>query len=177
MDVENNTGRSWFMAGLQSWKTSRRLNTKFPIKTVYFLGVTGLTTSSYIMHDNHSVSKSSFTSHFNVMKMISLQESAKPTCTCNKCNIIITLWQIPVNRTGFGLNQEHAYKHVALILILHPCTQHEIIILSMKKSKDFQNSFLLTSQCYHGVFCQHSGKTIWLYLKEKMNKEQSHTNT
>jgi len=73
-------------------KNNVQINTKFPIKTVYFLGVRGLTASSYIMYDNHRVSKSSFTSHFNVLKIISLQESTKTTCTCNKWfNIIITL--------------------------------------------------------------------------------------
>jgi len=30
---------------------SRKSNTKFPFKTVYFLGVRGLTTSSYIEYD------------------------------------------------------------------------------------------------------------------------------
>jgi len=32
--------------------TSRKSNTKFPINTVYFMGVWGLTTSSYAVYEN-----------------------------------------------------------------------------------------------------------------------------
>jgi hypothetical protein len=50
------TGRSCFMPGLCSWKTLcksklSKLSTKFPFKTVYFLGgVSRLTTSSYTVY-------------------------------------------------------------------------------------------------------------------------------
>jgi hypothetical protein len=37
--------------GLHSWKTSHKSNTKFSFKTVYFLGVSGLRTSSSIMYN------------------------------------------------------------------------------------------------------------------------------
>lgn len=58
----------------------------------YFLGVRGMKTSSYTVYDSHSVSRSSFPSHFNVLKNVPIQEPAKPTCTCSKCfNKIITL--------------------------------------------------------------------------------------
>jgi hypothetical protein len=40
------------MPGLHSRKTLCQSNTKFPFKTVYFLGVRGLTTSSYIVYNN-----------------------------------------------------------------------------------------------------------------------------
>jgi hypothetical protein len=50
------TGRSHFMPGLCSWKTSckfklRKSNRKFTFKTVYFLGVRELTTLSCIVYD------------------------------------------------------------------------------------------------------------------------------
>jgi hypothetical protein len=45
-DTVWNTGRSHFTPGLQSWKMSCKSNTKFPFKTVYFLRIRGLTTSS-----------------------------------------------------------------------------------------------------------------------------------
>jgi hypothetical protein len=53
---EMNIGSSRFTPGLRSWKTSRKSkshksNKKFPFKTMYFLGVWGLTTSSYIVQD------------------------------------------------------------------------------------------------------------------------------
>ena len=44
------TGRSHFMTGLCSRETSCQSNTKFPFKTVYFLGLRGLT-SSYMVYD------------------------------------------------------------------------------------------------------------------------------
>ena len=75
------TGRSCFTPELLSWKTSCRLNTIFLFKTVYFLGVRGFTTSSYIVYESQSVSRSSFSSHFNILKNISLCEPAKSTCT------------------------------------------------------------------------------------------------
>jgi hypothetical protein len=40
-----------FYARSRSWKTSHKSNTKFPLKTMYFLGVRALTTSSYIVYD------------------------------------------------------------------------------------------------------------------------------
>jgi len=43
--------QSRFMPGLCSWKMSHKLNTKFTFKTLYFLGVKGLTTTSYIVYD------------------------------------------------------------------------------------------------------------------------------
>jgi hypothetical protein len=43
--------QSRFMPGLRSWKMSHKLNTKFTLKTVYFLGVRRLTTTSYIVYD------------------------------------------------------------------------------------------------------------------------------
>ena len=46
-----NVGRSCFTAGLPLWRTSHKLNTEFLFKTVHFLGVRGLTASSYILHD------------------------------------------------------------------------------------------------------------------------------
>jgi hypothetical protein len=92
---------------------------------VYFLGDQGLKTSSYIVYDGHCVSRSSFPSHFNALKIISLCEPAEPTCTCTKLfKFIITFWQILIHRTSLGLNQKHTYRHVALLLILYPGTQH-----------------------------------------------------
>jgi len=75
------TGSSCFTPELLSWKTSCRLNTLFLFKTVYFLQVRGFTTSSYIVYESQSVSKCSFSSHFNIIRNISLCEPAKPTCT------------------------------------------------------------------------------------------------
>jgi hypothetical protein len=52
----------------------------------------GLTTSFYTVND----SRSSFPSHFNVMKIVPLHEPAKPTCNCTKSfNRIITLLTDP----------------------------------------------------------------------------------
>ena len=45
------TGRSRFTPGLSSWKASRKSNKKFPFKTVYFLKVRRLSTSSCIVYD------------------------------------------------------------------------------------------------------------------------------
>jgi len=50
------TGRSHFTPRLHSWKTLHKLklcrsNMKFSFKTVYFLGVRGLTTSLYIVYN------------------------------------------------------------------------------------------------------------------------------
>ena len=45
------TDRSCFMAGMYTWKTLCKLNTKFPFKRMHFLGVRGLSTSSYIAYD------------------------------------------------------------------------------------------------------------------------------
>jgi hypothetical protein len=42
---QKNTGRSHFTPGLHSWKTSHKLNTKFPFKTVSLLGINKLTSS------------------------------------------------------------------------------------------------------------------------------------
>jgi len=54
-----NTGRSCFMPGLHSWKMlcklkSRKINMKFPFKTVYFLEVRELTSSSFIVYDSNT---------------------------------------------------------------------------------------------------------------------------
>jgi hypothetical protein len=38
--------------GVRSWKTSRESNMRFPLKTMYLLGVRGVITSSYIVYDN-----------------------------------------------------------------------------------------------------------------------------
>ena len=51
----SHTGGFHFMSGLHSWKTSPNMiswksKTKFPFKTIYFLGVRGLT-SSYLAYD------------------------------------------------------------------------------------------------------------------------------
>ena len=46
-----NIGRSCCTAELLFWRTSHTLNTKFPFSTVCFLGVSGLTVSSYILCD------------------------------------------------------------------------------------------------------------------------------
>jgi hypothetical protein len=46
-----NIGRSCFRVGLHFWRTSQKLNTKFPFWTVHFSGVRGLTASSYILFD------------------------------------------------------------------------------------------------------------------------------
>ena len=56
IDIKRYTGRSRFTPGIHSWKTPQKskpwkLNAEFPFKTVYFLGVRGLTTSSYIVYD------------------------------------------------------------------------------------------------------------------------------
>ena len=40
-----------FYARVMFWKMSHKSKTKFPFKTVYFLGVRGLTTSSNIVND------------------------------------------------------------------------------------------------------------------------------
>jgi hypothetical protein len=45
------TGSSCFMPGLCSWKMLCKSNTKFPFKTMYFLGVRGLITLAYTVHD------------------------------------------------------------------------------------------------------------------------------
>ena len=45
---DHSTGMSHFMAGIHSWKTLCKSNTEFPFTTVYFLGVRGLKTSSYM---------------------------------------------------------------------------------------------------------------------------------
>jgi len=39
------------MPGLHSLNTSCKSNTKFPFKTVYFLAVRGVKTSSFIVYD------------------------------------------------------------------------------------------------------------------------------
>ena len=39
-----------FMPGLHSLKISRKSNTKFAFKTMYFLGTRGLITSSYVVY-------------------------------------------------------------------------------------------------------------------------------
>jgi hypothetical protein len=44
------TGRSLFMSGLCYWKTSCKLNTKYQFKVVYFVGVRGVTSSSYAVY-------------------------------------------------------------------------------------------------------------------------------
>jgi hypothetical protein len=51
MGEYRSTGRSHFMPGIRSWKVSHKSNTEFPFKTMYFLGVKGMTTSSYIVYD------------------------------------------------------------------------------------------------------------------------------
>jgi hypothetical protein len=56
IDTKRYTGRSRFTPGICSRKMSQKsklwkLNTEFPFKTVYFLGVGGLTASSYIAYD------------------------------------------------------------------------------------------------------------------------------
>jgi len=43
------------MPRLRSYRTSRKLNTKFPFSTVYFLGVWGLSASSYIVYTFYRV--------------------------------------------------------------------------------------------------------------------------
>jgi len=45
-----NTGRARFAAGIRSLKTSHKSNTEFSFKTVHFLGVWGLTASSYVQY-------------------------------------------------------------------------------------------------------------------------------
>jgi len=45
-----NTGRASFTPGLRSWEMLCNLNTKFPFKTMYFLGVRGMT-SSFIVYN------------------------------------------------------------------------------------------------------------------------------
>jgi hypothetical protein len=74
------------------------------------------------LFSNHSLSRSNFPSCFNVIKIISLHELAKPNCTCTKwfIIIIIILWQILINRKNICLNQNSTYRHVALILISKP---------------------------------------------------------
>ena len=100
---------------IQSWKMLHKLNRIIPFKTVYFLGVRELTTLSYTVYYSHSVRRRSFPIHFNIIKIISLSEPAKPTCTCTKWfNIIIMLWQILTNRMSLGLNQKHAYRQCGL---------------------------------------------------------------
>ena len=42
---------SGFTQGLFSWKTPGKSNTQFPFKAVYFLGVKGLRTSTYVVYD------------------------------------------------------------------------------------------------------------------------------
>jgi len=44
-------GKSHFTSRLRSWKMSCKSNTKFPFITVLFLGVWGMTASSYIVYD------------------------------------------------------------------------------------------------------------------------------
>jgi hypothetical protein len=70
-------GRSYCMQELCSGQASYKLNTVFPFKTVYLLGVRGFTSSSYIVFESQSISRSSFSSHFNVIKNISSCEPAK----------------------------------------------------------------------------------------------------
>jgi hypothetical protein len=48
--VYEKTGRCCCMSGIHPCKTSHRLNKKFPFKTGYFMGVRGLTASSYIVY-------------------------------------------------------------------------------------------------------------------------------
>ena len=53
-DIASCTDRSPFMRGLHSWIMSHKTNIKFPFPTVYILGVRGLRTSSYIVHNNNT---------------------------------------------------------------------------------------------------------------------------
>jgi hypothetical protein len=76
------TGMSCFTPGLCSWKMLCKLNTVFPFKTVCSQAFRGLTASSGIVYDSHSVSRSSFRNCIHVMKIVSFCEPTKPTCTC-----------------------------------------------------------------------------------------------
>lgn len=54
-NVHKNCRQVSFYARVTFLKKSHKLNTKFPFKTVYFLGVRGLTISSYTVFD-HAIS-------------------------------------------------------------------------------------------------------------------------
>jgi hypothetical protein len=45
-----NTGRARFSPGIRFLKTSHKSNTEFSFKTVHFLGIWGLTASSYVQY-------------------------------------------------------------------------------------------------------------------------------
>jgi hypothetical protein len=49
------TDRSHFTPGLRFQKVSCKLNIKFPFKTMYFLWVRGLTTSSHIAYSHSNI--------------------------------------------------------------------------------------------------------------------------
>lgn len=106
------TGRSYFMPGLCSWRTTRKSNKKFPLKTVYLdISRVWEMTLSYIAQWQ-PVSAKAASPLILMLWKIPLYEPAKPTCTHTKWfNIMITLWQIIVNRTSHGLTQKHAYRH------------------------------------------------------------------
>jgi hypothetical protein len=55
------TGRSCFIATLCSKKMLCKLNTKFPFKTVYFLGARGLTTPTYIVFNYNTIGHTELT--------------------------------------------------------------------------------------------------------------------
>lgn len=141
------TGMSRFTPGACSWKISCKFNTVFPFKAVCSQAFRGLTASSCIVYDSHSVSRSIFPSYIHVTKIICFREPTKPACTCTKWfDIIITLWQILINRTSLGLNQKHAHRYMALMLILYPCTQH--VFHRFHRSGGFVSGATLMLRCF-----------------------------
>jgi len=156
------------MPGLHSWKTSSKSNTKVPIKKGVFPGIRRLTTSFFILYDSHSVRTSRFPSHLNVMKTISLCEPAKQTCICIKLfNIIFTHWHILINRTNLGLNQ-NVRKHMALILIVWPTTQH-FLRMFHSWTPWIKRSFSTYFSSWLSTFF-HSVSTIANYTYDTMSK-------